>query len=87
MKTKVLIEISGGNVTNIITSSKDVEVVIIDNDNINQADNAEEDIEYQCMPMVPDAVSENIAETLAEVTFANVFPYKQIYRNLARRKF
>jgi hypothetical protein len=56
---KILIEIRGGIVQRIITSES-CQVVIIDYDNIETADNADQEIEEQVLPREPDTISNPI---------------------------
>lgn len=84
-KEKVYIEIAGGNVQRVVVSSQNVEVVIVDHDDIDNADNAEEEVYNQCLPYVPDHIGENIAQILGNRE--NSFPHTEIVKHLARRKF
>lgn len=84
-KEKVYIEIKGGNVQRVVVSSQNVEVIIVDRDNIDAADNAEEEVYNQCLPYIPDQIGENIAQILGNRE--NSFPHTEIVKHLARRYF
>ncbi len=61
MKTKVLIVVEGGVITE-VNSNSDIEIVIVDKDSIKENGNEQGELDFNLSVYSPDAIQENLYE-------------------------